>query len=194
MIRPLLLVFFIMFMSGCTALRNPFETTATDVSDVYYDEFPDVPLPRNMVVLRDTSLVSVTQEGAKIGLLTTEGNYDMSSLATAMVHNLTGQGWTLRAMLNGRRMMQVYEKDSRTMTLYYYPQLTTVAMEIWMALRLPDGVLPSGGSLGYETSTYGYDEGNSSYELSGSGVNSAADYADPNYGSPIPYGTTPLNQ
>lgn len=129
-------------------ISNPF-ATATDVSQVYYDEFPDVPIPSDMSVDRGRSLVSVTPEGVKIGLVTTEGRYDMASLANATIHSMNGQGWSLRAVVNGPRMMQVYEKDQRVAVCYFYKQTATVAMELWVALRLPDGMLPpSGGVMG----------------------------------------------
>lgn len=132
-------------LCGCADMniQNPF-ATSTDVSQVYYDEFPDVPIPSDMTVDRSRSWVSVTPEGAKIGLVTTEGRFDLASLATGTIHSMNGQGWGLRAVSNGPRIVQVYEKDNRVAVVYFYNQTTSVAMELWVSLRLPDGVVTSG--------------------------------------------------
>lgn len=138
-----------LLLFGCSdmsmpTISNPF-ASSTEVTQVFYDEFSDVPIPSDMSVDRARSLVSVTPEGIKIGLVTTEGRYELSSLTQAMIHNMNGQGWTLRSVVMGPRVMQVYEKDNRMATIYYYPQTASVAMELWVALRLPDGMLPMSG-------------------------------------------------
>lgn len=134
-------------LCGCADMniQNPF-ATASDVSQVYYDEFPDVPIPADMKVDRSRSWVSVTPDGTKIGLVTTDGRFDMASLANATIHSMNGQGWGLRAVSNGPRIVQVYEKDNRVAVVYFYNQTTTVAMELWVSLRLPDGVVSSGAA------------------------------------------------
>lgn len=144
-------------LTGCADMNieNPF-ASSTDVSQVYYDEFPDVPIPADMSADRKRSWVSVTPEGVKMGLLTTEGRYDLPSLATATIHNMNGQGWSLRAMSNGPRIMQVYEKDNRIAVVYFYSQTTSVAMELWISLRLPDGVISSSSNMPSMSSGGGY--------------------------------------
>lgn len=139
-----------LLLFGCSdmsmpEISNPF-ASSTQVTQVFYDEFPDVPIPSDMSVDRSRSLVSVTPEGVKIGLVTAEGRYEMASLTAATIHNMNGQGWTLRSVVNGPRVMQVYEKDNRVAAIYFYPQTASVAMEQWVALRLPDGMLPTGGA------------------------------------------------
>lgn len=158
-------------LTGCADMdiQNPF-SSSTDVNQVYYDEFPDVPIPADMSPDRSRSWVSVTPEGVKIGLLTVEGRYDLASLATATIHNMNGQGWSLRAMGNGPRILQVYEKDNRLAVVYFYAQTTSVAMEMWLSLRLPDGVISSSStpvmpSGGYAPVDSGYG-GSSSAPLS----------------------------
>lgn len=166
----------VLLLSGCSdmsmpAISNPF-ASSTEVSQVFYDEFPDVPIPSDMSVDRVRSLVSVTPEGVKIGLVTTDGRYEMTSLTTAMIHNMNGQGWTLRSVVTGPRVMQVYEKENRVAAIYFYQQTTTVAMELWVALRLPDGMLPLGGSTMTPATPYS--------------AQPQGDYSDP--------GATPLTQ
>ena len=56
-------------LSGCAELNisNPFETKSSDGSEVYFDQFPDVPIPRDMSVDAKRSLISVAQDGTKTG-------------------------------------------------------------------------------------------------------------------------------
>lgn len=138
-------------LQGCADLGidNPFSSGTSDVSEVYYDQFTDIPIPRDLSVDRSRSLVSVTRDGAKVGLVTAQGRVEMLSLTSAMVRNMSGQGWTLRSSTTGPKMMQVYEKDSRYTVLYYYEQAMSTAMEIWVGTRLSEGTVPefsTGGS------------------------------------------------
>ena len=68
----LLLICSLLPLSGCADLNisNPFETKSSDGSEVYFDQFPDVPIPRDMSVDAKRSLISVAQDGTKTGLIT----------------------------------------------------------------------------------------------------------------------------
>ena len=57
----LLLICSLLALSGCAELNisNPFETKSSDGSEVYFDQFPDVPIPRDMSVDAKRSLISV---------------------------------------------------------------------------------------------------------------------------------------
>ena len=137
-------------LSGCAELNisNPFETKSSDGSEVYFDQFPDVPIPRDMSVDAKRSLISVAQDGTKTGLITVEGRVDKPSLANAMILNMNRQGWNLRGAAIGSKTMHLYEKGERYVVIYYYDQTTTAAMEIWAMTRLADGVLPTMGNGG----------------------------------------------
>lgn len=134
-----------LLLSGCADMNisNPFSSTPSNPGDFYFEQFPDIPIPRDMDVDRSRTLVSVSADGTKMGLLTAEGRVEILSLATAMIHNMVNQGWTLRAVVNGPKSVQLYEKDNRYAILYFYDQTTKAAMEIWVATRLPDGMIPT---------------------------------------------------
>ena len=136
----LLLICSLLPLSGCADLNisNPFETKSSDGSEVYFDQFPDVPIPRDMTV---------------------EGRVDKPSLANAMILNMNRQGWNLRGAAIGSKTMHLYEKGERYAVIYYYEQTTTAAMEIWVMTRLADGVLPTMGNGG---AAAGMDAGGSS--------------------------------
>lgn len=139
-------------VQGCADLNitNPFESSTSDVNETYYDQFPDVPIPRDMTVDTSRSLVSIGQDGVKTGLVTVEGRVEKSSLANAMLHNMSRQGWSLRGAVTGARTVHLYEKDNRYALIYLYDQTTTMAMELWIVPRVGDGVFP-GGITGQET-------------------------------------------
>lgn len=159
-------------LQGCADMNisNPFVSSTANANEVFFDQFEDIPIPRDMDVDRKRSFVSVTPEGIKIGLLTTEGRVDMVSLAGAMAHNMAQQGWAIRSRATGPKMVEVFEKNNRVVVLYFYEQTASTAMEIWSAIRLPDGftviTTPAdsgssygGGSMGGSTGGSGYGGG-----------------------------------
>lgn len=142
----------VLLMAGCSSLNiaNPFSSTS-DVNDVYISQFPDIPIPADMKSVPQNTLVTATQDGTKVGLESFEGRVEAASLANAMIHNLSRQGWSLRGSVTGKRTMQVHEKDNRYVVLYLYDQTMTTAMEVWVLNRLTEGGfggfgLPSGVS------------------------------------------------
>ena len=161
----LLLICSLLPLSGCADLNisNPFETKSSDGSEVYFDQFPDVPIPRDMSVDAKRSLISVAQDGTKTGLITVEGRVDKPSLANKPLHHRRCQARRYRQHQQdgaiGSKTMHLYEKGERYAVIYYYEQTTTAAMEIWVMTRLADGVLPTMGNGG---AAAGMDAGGSS--------------------------------
>lgn len=157
-------------------LRNPFFNSTAHVDDVYYGSFLDICIPKSMTIDHSRTLVSVGQDGEKIGLLTFEGRVDRSSLCSAMIHNMSHQGWTLRGIIDGKRTIQLYEKSSRYAILYIYNQQLTTAIEVWVLARLDDGTYqlnPSKETIMSQDSSYSSYEviGDSEIELGEKGLN-----------------------
>jgi len=147
-------------VAGCSSMglefENPFSTTS-DINDVYLSQFPDIPIPSDMESVTSRSLVTPNQNGEKVGLETFEGRVEASSLANAMIHHLSRQGWSLRGSTTGKRTMQLHQKDQRYAVIYLYEQTLTTAMEVWVISRLHDSSglsasdpfgLPSGSAVG----------------------------------------------
>ena len=158
-------------LSGCADMNiaNPFDTSPSNPNDFYFEQFTDIPIPRDLSVDLARTFVSVTADGTKIGLVTTKGRVEQLSLSTAMINNMVNQGWSLRSMVNGPKSLQVYEKDGRFAILYFYEQTMSTAMEIWVSTRLPDGMVPTavpsgsfGGSAGGTMGGESYGGGSSS--------------------------------
>ena len=118
---PAILLGLALTLTGCAGLEfsNPFSGTS-DVNDVYYSKFPDIPIPSDMKSDLKETLVSTTPNAVKVGLETFSGRVESSSLASAMTHNMTPQGWVLRGQITGKRTMQLFEKDGRFAAIYLY--------------------------------------------------------------------------
>ena len=135
--------------AGCGVISNPFSSSSASdssvplQSDVYFDPFSDIPIPRDMSVDRKRSLVSTAQTGLNVGLLTVTGRVELRSLNDAMIHNMSRQGWSLRAATAGAKTMQIYEKGNQYAVIYTYDEMFTTVMEIWGAQRLSDGAYSS---------------------------------------------------
>jgi len=139
--KQLLLLVALMFtLSGCFFDSLTFKKTAS-ANDVYTDEFIDIPLPQSMEVDRRNSMISVTGEGTKTGLVTATGNVDKVSLSTAMIENMVKNGWEPRGMVRGIRIMELFEKGNLFAVLNIYDKPASVALELWVGQRLIDGAM-----------------------------------------------------
>lgn len=134
---PAVLLGLTLTLTGCAGLEfsNPFSSTS-DVNDVYYSKFPDIPIPSDMKTDLKETLVSTTPNAVKVGLETFSGRVESSSLASAMTHNMTPQGWVLRGQITGKRTMQLFEKDSRFAVIYLDDGMVNTTMEVWVLYQL----------------------------------------------------------
>ena len=156
--RGLVLLVLLVAVSGCADMSNPFASSSSTASpepvstpppsDVYFDLFSDIPIPRDMTVDRKRTLVSTAQNGLNNGLITVTGRVEVRSLNDAMVHNMSRQGWALRAATTGMKTIQIYEKGSQYAVIYTYEEMFSTVMEIWGAQRLGEGMYPASGQSG----------------------------------------------
>ena len=147
-------------LSGCANLLDSLHSSSSSSSEVYFDEFSDIPIPSAMKVDRKRSMVTATSEGVKTGVVTVSGDVEKLSLTTAMIHNMTQQGWTLRGMVRGNRTIEIFEKGNRFAVCCVYDQTITAAMELWVVQRLADGAMPVVSSSNFDSKP-----GDVSYEL-----------------------------
>ena len=137
LVSSMLLGLTLALAGGCAGIEftNRFSSTS-DVNDVYYSKFPDIPIPSDMKSDIGETLVSSTPNGVKVGLETFSGRVESASLASAMTHNMMPQGWILRGQVTGKRTMQLYEKDGRFAAIYLYDGMMNTTMEIWVLYNL----------------------------------------------------------
>ncbi len=144
--RFLLVALALSSLASCADLGipNPFQPTS-DVNDIYISQFPDIPIPSDMRLNAKNTLITPAPDGAKSGLATYAGRVESVSLANAMLHNMTGRGWTPLGSVSGKRTTQVYEKDQRLAVIYIYEQTLDTALEVWMLNRQTGGAAFSTG-------------------------------------------------
>ena len=135
-------------MQGCSgsslSIPNPFEPDPpSNVNEVYYGEFPSVPIPKDMTEVAKYTAVMQSPDGAKTGLQVFEGRIDRQSLVTAMVHNMNRQGWQLRSIFRAQRSILLFEKGDRNCIVAVTDSSNLATMEVWVASRLPDGSVGS---------------------------------------------------
>jgi hypothetical protein len=134
--KILLAAALVLGLQGCASMGNPFENNTAGTSDIYYDQFEDVPIPGDMTIDSSRTLISTSPDGTRIGLLTAEGRVSITSLTQAMEYNMFRQGWTVIGRMSGIKNMDVFEKDNKIAVLYFYEQKIYTAMEIWISQRL----------------------------------------------------------
>lgn len=168
------------FLAGCSQfdmskmkIPNPFSEKHTDVNDVYYDSFCDISIPKDMKVDKSRTFVSVGADGEKLGLLTLTGYVDKASLCSAMIHNMSRQGWTLRGVVDAKQSIQLYKKKDRYSILYISGQRMATSIEIWVLARLDEGaynVKSSTGNVGIQAPFFSSGEDDHPVELNQSGL------------------------
>lgn len=139
MIRISLLLVCVLISACAGSTGNPFGSNQANVSDVYYDYFRDIPIVTGLKIDPDRSLITLTQDGSKVGLLTLEGNLDQSSLMNAMAHNMLKHEWKIAGSIVGPKALQIYRKNGLFAVLYYYDQLVSTGMEIWVGAEVDEG-------------------------------------------------------
>lgn len=144
-----ILVCNLFFAQGCVNALSGNSSAAQEpearVSDVYYSEFTTIPIPKDMKEVPKYTAVMQTADGMKNGTQIFEGPVERQSLVAAMYHNMTLQGWQLRAGYRAQRSLLVFQDATRIAVLSIRESMglsRNVKMEIWVAQRLPDGVTP----------------------------------------------------
>lgn len=143
-----LLLIFSFMLTACSPMSNPFEQKSIDPSQNYYGIFAELPIPVVMILNSKRSLVTTDLNGNQVGLETYEANVDMNSLANTMSRNLAQTNWVLRGAASSNKLMQLYEKNNLTLILYFYSDMLSTTMEVWVLNRASTGLSQVGQSNG----------------------------------------------
>ncbi len=141
-------LFAVLAAAGCASdggLENPFASeadqpavsTATVTADPYYfDEFPDVPIPRDMTESSGDTFVTVSQ-GTKTGTQTFSCRVEVATLMNTMRKDMAEQGWALRSLLRtSNDSVLVFEKSDRIATLVFSDGTIYTDMRIFVSSRM----------------------------------------------------------
>lgn len=123
-----------LMLSGCSAgnfeIKNPFEQPS--LTDSYFSQFRDVPIPAPMTSRTKESYVTVGHDGGKIGLESFDGRVEAESLANVMMQNMAKSGWQLRGSSSGLRAIQLYQKEPHYVVLFFSEGIFQSTMDVWV--------------------------------------------------------------
>jgi hypothetical protein len=113
-----------------------------EVSNVAYYSFPDIPIPKELDLVRDKSFVYETAN-LRTGVLVLKGNVDVNSLEQYFKTNMAKNGWVF---MNGFKYATVilnYTKESRAAHIRISRENWSTWVEIWVGPL--DKPISSGG-------------------------------------------------
>lgn len=123
-----------LMLTGCSAgdfeIKNPFEQPS--LTEAYFSQFRDVPIPAPMTSLTKESYVTVGHDGGRIGLESFEGRVAQDSLASIMMQNMAKSGWQLRGSSAGMRAIQLYQKEPHYAVIFFREGILQTTMDVWM--------------------------------------------------------------
>ena len=147
-------------LSGCAELFSS-SSDQRGVGDVYYADFPDVPIPSEMELDAGRSQVGKSGAGNAIGYLEFNGSVAWDSLVNACASNLTRDGWSVIGLFRGERSLVVADKMDRICVISISDGFPSTTMSVWVTdktndfiatLTAPEKTSTSGND-SYETST-----------------------------------------
>jgi len=126
----------LLLLAGCSTwnkLTGQEEQPATksEAPNVTYYTFPDIPVPKELELVRDKSFVYETAN-VRTGLLVLKGNVDINSLEQYFRTNMAKNGWNF---LNGFKYATVilnYTKESKAAHIRISRESFSTWVEIWV--------------------------------------------------------------
>lgn len=113
-----------------------------EVSNVTYYTFPDIPVPKELELIRDRSFVYETPN-LKTGVLVLSGNLDIDSLEQYFRANMAKNGWRFINNFKYATVILNYMKDDKAALIRISRENFSTWVEIWVGpLGKPEGMEP----------------------------------------------------
>ena len=155
-------------LGGCAEMFSSSQSQE-GTAEVYYADFPDVPIPSEMELRAGSSQISKSASGNVFGYLEFSGSVAWDSLVNACASNLTRDGWSVLSLFRGERSLIVADKMDRVCAISIVDGFPGVTMHVWVTdktngfiaplaapMKSGDGSATSGGSDdGYVTTSTG---------------------------------------
>ncbi len=144
--RTILLALMIFILSGCQATRSPEPETFEPVSESqeletndasahrYYD-FDDIPIPEEMSIDRDGSILFESQ-GIRAGMLSYTGRVDSESLFNYFHTALPNENWELLSYIKYGTQIQTFSKDDRLCIIRIIDGRFRTELQIWISPKI----------------------------------------------------------
>jgi len=128
----------VLLLAGCASTWNKItgkeeepSISKGEAANVAYYSFPDIPIPKELELVRDKSFVYETSN-LRTGVLVLKGNVDVNSLEQYFRTNMAKNGWVF---MNGFKYATVilnYTKESRAAHIRISRENWSTSVEIWV--------------------------------------------------------------
>ena len=129
-------------LGGCADLFSTSSSPEGGAADVYYADFPDVPIPSEMELRSGQSQISKSSAGNVYGYLEFSGSVAWDSLVNACASNLTRDGWSVTGLFRGERSMVVADKMDRICVISIVDGFPGVTMGVWVTDKTNGFIAP----------------------------------------------------
>jgi hypothetical protein len=135
----------LLLATGCTTIKRwtgqeEQSVPKSEAPNVTYYSFPDIPIPKELELVRDKSFVYETSN-LRTGLIVLSGNVDINSLEQYFKTNMAKNGWRF---INGFKYATVilnYMKDDKAAHIRISRENFSTWVEIWVGpLDKPTGM------------------------------------------------------
>jgi len=134
-----ILALFLLFGSGCAltqkhAVSGPTdekEKPKTEVPNVVFYTFPDIPVPKELTLVREKSFIYETPS-FKAGVLILTGNVEMGSLENYFKANMSKNGWRLVNGYQYNDLILNFSKEDKASNIRATRDAFTTQVEIWV--------------------------------------------------------------
>lgn len=137
----------LLLVTGCATSKPPSgqeEQPAPkgEAPNVAYYTFPDIPVPKELELIRDRSFVYETPN-LRTGVLVLSGNVDTDSLEQYFRTNMAKNGWRFISNFKYATVILNYMKDDKAALIRISRENLSTWVEIWVGpLDKPIGMEP----------------------------------------------------
>ena len=133
----LLILLVLLLATGCstwnklTGQEEQQSTSKGEAPNVSYYSFPDIPMPKELELVRDKSFVYETAN-LRTGVLVLKGNIDIDSLEQYFKTNMAKNGWKF---MNGFKYATVilnYTKEDKAAHIRISRETWSTWVEVWV--------------------------------------------------------------
>lgn len=129
------LAVFVLAAGGCAGLGGPFASESSDVTEVYYADIPDVPIPKDMGYDGGKSDIK-NVGGMPTGYMYFSGPIEWLSLQNACAYNMYREGWSPLSIYKSKHGIMVFEKAGRVCTIVVSDSFPSNTMQIWVTPKM----------------------------------------------------------
>lgn len=126
---------FLLTAGGCAGLGGPFASESSDVTEVYYADIPDVPIPKDMGYDGGKSDIK-NVGGMPTGYMYFSGPIEWLSLQNACAYNMYREGWSPLSIYKSKHGIMVFEKAGRVCTIVVSDSFPSNTMQIWVTPKM----------------------------------------------------------